>query len=271
MSDMKRAPNVALRKPRSRTGLRMIQVRAASGASVSRSESPMMGSSIGRLVNARQESGARGAQTVSFEQNTDILSEGEQSRCGYIPEAGWLARYRMLGDGRRQIVDVVLPGDAVGFSVRPSEAAPYSVMTLCDCVIQAVPLSEVGRLQSRDPSVRRAFENLNLRSVAILQERIIDIGRRTARERLGHLLLEFMFRLRAVGMCEISGYALPLTQESLADILGLSIVHVNRTLHALTDEGLIEYRPGWVGIRDEAQLVAMCEFDDRYLHAGAPA
>jgi CRP-like cAMP-binding protein len=197
---------------------------------------------------------------------TDLIIEGEEFTHGYVFEDGWACLYRVLNDGRRQILNFVVPGDFVGASAGAVSIADHSVSTLTPCNVHAFQTTKLADVARRMPALQQAFEWSVRRDLAIVQERIVDIGRRTARERMAHLLLELMHRLRVVGLCDEQAFDLPLTQEMLGDALGLSIVHVNRTLRRLNRDGLICYRPGRIDIVDCERLADVAEFDAEYLH-----
>lgn len=197
---------------------------------------------------------------------TDLIVVGEDVTHGYVFEDGWACLYRVLNDGRRQIVNFVIPGDFVGLAAFSTPIADYSVSALTACKVRSFRTARLADTARRLPALQQVFEWSVRRDLAILQERVVDIGRRTARERMAHLLLELMYRLRAVGLCDDRVFDLPLTQEMLGDALGLSIVHVNRTLRRLNHDGLIRYRPGRIEIVDGDRLAEIAEFDAEYLH-----
>lgn len=196
----------------------------------------------------------------------DIFVEGEDPGQGCILEEGWACRYRLLNDGRRQILDFLLPGDIISGKNSLVWPADHSVATLTPCCVYLLPAGGFPELCRRFPPLQQVADWMAQRELAIVQERIVDVGRRNAPERVSHLLLELMYRLRPVGLCDAFGYDLPLTQEMIADALGLSIVHVNRTLRGLNERGLIHYTPGRLEVLDEDDLVRLAEFDAGYLH-----
>ena len=198
--------------------------------------------------------------------DTDLMVEGQEVRRGYIFEEGWTCRYRLLKDGRRQILNFGVPGDFIGALGESIGIADHSVATLTRCRVHAFRSAKFSEVRRRFPALQPVFDWSARRDRAMIQERIVDIGRRTARERVAHLLLELMHRLRFVGLCNGRGFDLPLTQEMIGDALGLSIVHVNRTLRRLNGEALIRYRPGRIDMVDEAGLARMAGFDAEYLH-----
>ena len=204
--------------------------------------------------------------------DTDLMVEGDRLTYGYILEEGWACGYRLLNDGRRQILNFVLPGDCIGASAGVIRTADHSVCTLTSCRVVPFSAARLAELQRGCPELRHAFAWSARRELAMLQERLVNLGRRTARERVAHLILELLHRLREVGLANGTTFELPLTQGALGDALGLSIVHVNRTLRRLNEEGVIRYRPGFVAAIDLPALARIAEFDEDYLHqADVPA
>ena len=181
---------------------------------------------------------------------------------------GWLCHFRLLDNGRRQITSLVVPGDFVDFGFLAQSSAQLQ------CVSTAP--SQLGRIKSRlfaelaetYPSLMRACLRASATQAAIGQERIISLGVRTAAERISFLLCELWHRLSAVGMVgPDDSYELPMTQSELGAALGLSTVHVNRTLQALRRSGGITMRSGKVWILDLRQLTQLSGFDPAYLNS----
>jgi CRP-like cAMP-binding protein len=197
---------------------------------------------------------------------TDLMVEGDSLTYGYIVEEGWACGYRLLNDGRRQILNFVLPGDCIGVSAAVIRTADHSACTLTPCRVIPFSAPRLAELQRGCPQLGEAFAWSTRLELAMLQERLVNLGRRTARERVAHLILELLHRLRLVGLADGTAFELPLTQGALGDALGLSIVHVNRTLRRLNNEGLIRYRPGVVAAIDLPALARIAEFDAEYLH-----
>lgn len=192
---------------------------------------------------------------------TDLMVVGEKVTHGYVVEDGWGCRYRILRDGRRQIFNFILPGDHLGRSDHFLGNPDHSVTTLTRCRIYPFSLSTLMSLEGECPELRDIFHRSGRRDLLMLRERIVDLGRRNARERVARLILELYHRLHYVGLSKGLAFDLPLTQEALADALGLSIVHVNRTLRRLNAEGLIDYCPGRIAVQDWETLAGIAEFD----------
>ena len=188
----------------------------------------------------------------------EVCAEGAALRPRVIL-SGWAARMRLLPDGRRQIFSLLVPGDGLGLCPRPQP------LGLSACVA-------LTRLETADAAMLRdaaddPASGLGLacaRAACLEEAQVLDhvmrLGRQTALERTAHLFLELRWRLAAVGLAAESRFPLPLTQEVLADALGLSIVHVNRTLQQLRREGLIEMKSGWVELLDREGLSELADF-----------
>ncbi len=176
--------------------------------------------------------------------------------------AGWACQQRILGDGRRQIVRFLLPGDAIGSLSRPTLPATSASLALTQVVVaDARPLLRSG--DENGPLHTGLAEAVALMSNADeihMRDQVVRLGRQTAYERLVHLVLEFHHRLQAIGMVDGDSFSLPLTQEILADALGLSVVHINRTLQQVRRDRLLDMRGGRVTLRQIDLMRAMADW-----------
>ena len=167
--------------------------------------------------------------------NARLISEGEPLNRPRLIRSGWACRVRFLRDGRRQILNYYLPGDIIGFSAEPEPLAlaHYAALTrLMTMDIAGLRTLAVDRA-AEFPDLAAACRRIKICDEYQLLSQITRIGRQKAYERIAHLLLEFHARLRRTGLTEGNSFQLPLTQEALADGLGLSAVHVNRTFKLL--------------------------------------
>lgn len=173
----------------------------------------------------------------------------------FFVTSGWACLSHSLRDGRRQIVAFLLPGDGVGFDLL-TRMRPAMDVT-------ALTALKVRHTNAAHPQLSRPLERALAGATAAQHRRLVDqvvrLGRQTAYERTAHLLLELHGRLNAVGEARPDGFHLPVKQEVLADVLGLSLVHVNRTLQQLRRDGLIEMRGVQVVLRDRAGLEAAAD------------
>lgn len=196
---------------------------------------------------------------------TEIVSEGRRCNSVFLIADGIAIRYRILRDGQRQIVSFLLPGDFAGVTSCRFENALYTIKTLSSATILPIPLSRLIALLDSDPRLAADLLWSFSCDTAILAERLITVGRRSAQERIAHLLLELFNRLRLVGLADDRSYRLPLTQEMISDALGLSIPYVNRVLHQLRDAGLVRIRDQLVIFENLDELSALADFDHTYL------
>jgi len=227
---------------------------------------------LGRLValTAAEQAYLRDMQVdfTTIRAHTDIITAGYNYQGIFVLNRGTAIRYKILRDGRRQVLGVILPGDFIGFPGGLFEKALYSVSSLTDAVVCAIPFDTVFELFRRFPKLAAAIFWLTNREAALFAERLVGIGRQSAYERLAHLLLELLVRLQAAGLADARSYDMPLTQELMADALGLSVPHVNRTLRRLRDEGLISIDGQRLTFSDVDLLSRRVDFDGAYLGAG---
>jgi CRP-like cAMP-binding protein len=171
----------------------------------------------------------------------------------------------MLADGSQQIVAIFVAGDLLNAGDLTFRYSRTSISALTSVISLSVPLPALNRLMEERPAIARALWRETANQAAIQREWLIGLGRRTAQARLAHFLCEMSCRLQLFDPSAAEGFELPLTQQDLGDILGLSTVHVNRVLQGLRSNGLIEFNRGWLEIRDRAGLFAIAEFDRQYL------
>ncbi|WP_197418488.1 Crp/Fnr family transcriptional regulator [Sphingomonas sp. CCH9-F2] len=209
------------------------------------------------------------AGTRTIGGHKDIVREGEKPEHIHIMLDGWAARYKALPDGGRQITGFLLPGDICDMGAAVLKQADHSVLALTQVTIASVTrtaLIEATRERSR---LAQAFWWASLVDEAVLRTWIVNLGRRDAHARIAHLLCELHARIKRVGQIQDGEFSLPLTQEQLADALGLTSVHVNRTLQRLRAEGLVALRNRTLTILDADRLGEAASFDPSYLHASA--
>ncbi|MDR6817209.1 CRP-like cAMP-binding protein [Neorhizobium sp. 2083] len=171
-----------------------------------------------------------------------IMVEGERNPQLYTVLSGWGFRYKILEDGRRQILNYVLPGDLVGLQGNIMVEMQHSVEALTKMTLCMFERDRLSTLFQNHPSLAYDITWLAAREESMLDEHILSIGRRTARERAAYLLAFLDARARAAGAAPADKPApLPLTQQHVADTLGLSLVHTNKTLRKLVDQGLVRW------------------------------
>lgn len=186
--------------------------------------------------------------------------------------SGWVCHFQLLGNGKRQITSLVVPGDFADFGFLTGNGADTQYVTTAPSQFGRIRLRQFSELAEHHPSIMRATLKAAATESAIGRERLISLGLRTAIERLSHLLCELWHRLSVVGLTGADdSYFLPMTQSELGAALGLSTVHVNRTLQILRKSGAISLMGGKVQIHDIRHLRALSSFDAGYLSGMAPA
>lgn len=195
----------------------------------------------------------------------DLVAQGDQDARGFIVLEGWAYRAKMLPDGRRQILSLIVPGDIVGLFAPLSPVATSSVTALTDLKVARLAPHELFNTLSNSPRLAAAFAWAAAREKEVFAEHLLTLGRRTARERLAHLYVEIWARLRLRGLANGRALHVPVTQEHLSDILGLSVVHVNRMLRQLEKDGLLTVRRHQVIIHELTKLQDAAGFDGSFL------
>jgi CRP-like cAMP-binding protein len=202
---------------------------------------------------------------IVLKKGKDIIIEGYNYEVLHVVQRGFAVRYKLLHTGKRQIVNVVMPGDIIGFPACFYEHAVFSVTALSDMSLHYVPLDAFANTCLERANVATALVWFAAREVAIYAEHIIDAGRREPLERLAHFLLEMLARLQAIGSASEDSFIMPLSQEGIGDAIGLSAPHVNRMLAELKQDGLIAMIGREVRIVDRAALQILAEFHPGYL------
>ncbi len=192
----------------------------------------------------------------------------EDARCPqlYIVEQGWVLRSRGLASGRRQIVSYALPGGMLCTDSLLFKASSFDLMARTPVTLIRVEAPRAPELFERFPALAAAIARTVGQEESILAERVVSLGRRDSLEKLAHALCEMEARLSAIGQMRGQTLELPFNQEDFADMLGISVIHVNRTFRKLAEEKIALYRKGAIEIRDSARLKQIAAFDADYLH-----
>lgn len=207
-------------------------------------------------------------ETRSVQRGRDIISEGDKPDHVHVMMDGWAARYSVVEDGARQITAFLLPGDFCDLHVTILGEMDHGIVALTPAKVAYVPHTVMQDLPVERPELARALWWATLVDEAVLRSWIVNIGRRDAAQRVAHLFCELHARLKLVGLADEDHFDLPLTQEVLADALGLTPVHINRTLQRLRSEDLILLKGGELTILDIGALRKLAGFDPNYLHRG---
>ena len=195
----------------------------------------------------------------------DLIAEGDPLDSVRVVLSGWLFRHKTLEDGRRQIVNFVLPGETCDSHAYLLSAIDHSISTVTAVTYAEIKRARFEKLLADDRTLSEAFMCETLLNNAIQREWAINLGRRVALERVAHLFCEIYERLRPVGLVDGNSCALPMTQMDLADATGLSVVHLNRTIQELRGTGLIMLRERILTIPDLDSLKNAALYSPSYL------
>jgi CRP-like cAMP-binding protein len=227
--------------------------------------------SIGELSDQDREALASlPVQVRHLEADQDVVREGDRPSVCCLLVDGFMHRYKVLPDGKRQILAIHTPGDVPDLQSLFLRHLDHSLAASVPSQAGFIPHEALRTLMRRSPTLTELLWRDTLIDAAIFREWIAAMGRRPARSHMAHLLCEVFTRLRAVGLTQDHSCSLPLTQEELGDACGLSTVHVNRTLQELRGDGLIAFHHGRLTILDWARLQEVAEFDPAYLHLRQP-
>lgn len=179
-----------------------------------------------------------------------IYREGEQASTIHILFDGWAIRQKLLPDGRRQILSFLLPGDPLGLPLLHADRLPFSVQALTPVSFCSFERAAFAAHIAAQPQLAWQADHMCAAATRAAEERLVDIGRRTAYERVGRLLLELSERLKARNLGDERGAQVPVRQAHLADSLGLTAIHVGRVLRRLRDDGILTLAKGRLEIHN---------------------
>ncbi len=199
----------------------------------------------------------------------DLIREGDVPSDVHLVLQGLACRYKILPDGKRQIMALFLPGDICDLHVQILGWMDHSIGTLSPCRIVRLNYDTVTLLTA-NPRINRALWWNTLVDEGTLREWLVNMGQRSADRQIAHLFCELLFRLRLVGLAKDDRFPLPMTQEELGDATGLTAVHVNRMLRDLRNAGLVDVHDREVVIHDLEALIDYCDFNENYLHRRDP-
>ena len=206
------------------------------------------------------------AEVRDYPADKTFVREGELLNFSTLLIEGLVCRYKDLSGGERQIAAIHVPGDFVDLHSFSLKRLDHSIMTLSPCKVGIVPHDRLTRITETLPHLTRLLWFSTNVDAALHREWELSLGRRDALSRTAHLFCELQARLEVVGMAEPDGYDLPLTQTELAECLGLTNAHVNRTLKVLRERGLVDFRGHRVTILDRAALEQVAEFNRAFLY-----
>ncbi|MDG4892334.1 Crp/Fnr family transcriptional regulator [Mesorhizobium sp. WSM4976] len=221
-----------------------------------------------RLSQADKEMLVRiAAQRIRrFTAREDIIHEGEKPEFINLINEGWACRYKTLDDGRRQIIAFFLPGDLCDLNVFILKEMDHSIGAITPVAISEISRTDFDEMMIGHPRITQALWWESLVAAAIQREWTVNLGQRDALERMAHLLCELFIRLEASGCTSDNSCEFPLTQTELGETLGMSTVHVNRTLQELRASNLIVLKDRTLTIPNLQALQDVALFNANYLH-----
>ena len=190
-----------------------------------------------------------------------ILSEGAHSAQLFTLLSGWAFRFKTLEDGRRQILNYCLPGDLIGLQGSVIGAMDHSVEALSPAVLCVFQRDRMNELFRNQPGLSFDITWLASREERMLDENLLSVGRRSALERAAYLVAFLYKRAVSVGPAEPKSLLIPISQQHVADTLGLSIVHTNKTLKKLVDRQLIRWHDRACEVLDVNGLMGVAGWD----------
>jgi CRP-like cAMP-binding protein len=219
-------------------------------------------------VSAAEEAALRDAvaEVRDYPQDRTIIREGQELTVSTLLLDGLVCRYKDLRNAERQITAVHIAGDFVDLHSFSLKRLDHNIMTLTPCRVALVPHERLLAITETLPHLTRLLWFSTNLDASIQREWELSLGRRTAIAKAAHLFCELRVRLGVVGQADESGYQLKLTQTEVAECIGLTAVHVNRTLRELRERGLMEFRRGEVAILDLPGLERLAEFRADYLY-----
>ena len=200
-----------------------------------------------------------------FSAGSDIVKDGSRPTSSTLLIEGFATRYNVTTEGKRQITATHVPGDFVDLHSFPLQKMDHSVGALTDCTVVMFPHAELSRITESHPHLTRMLWLLTLMDAAIHRSWLVSMGGTSALSHTAHFICETYTRLEAVGLSAEHAMSLPFKQIDLADILGISSVHVNRVVQDLRRDGLITWEGREVRVLDWDRLAQLGQFDPAYL------
>ncbi len=192
---------------------------------------------------------------------TTIVKEGMNNERLFTVLSGWVFRYRTLEGSRRQIINYGLPGDFLGLQATIDDVMSHGIETLTDVTLCHFDRDKLWSLYVDHPRLAYDMTWIAARQERSFEEQLLTLGQRTAFERIAYLLWHLFDRARDVGLVVDNTVTLPIRQQHIADTLGLSLVHTNKTLQKIREDGAIDIHDRAMHVRDEARLIRLGRID----------
>jgi len=219
-------------------------------------------------ISAEEERAIRNcvSETRRLPADEVIIHSGVELSSSFMLLDGWMARSKDLESGERQVTELHIAGDFPDLHAFTLKRLDHDILTLSECVVAIVPHERLKGLVERYPHLARVYWLSTNIDAAIHREWALSLGQRTALSRMAHLFCELHARLELVGRTRGDTYELPLKQRELAECLGLTVVHANRTLQELRRRGLVEFENKQLTLLDRRGIEGVAEFDPAYLY-----
>lgn len=235
----------------------------------------MSGQYLIRKLNAFNRLSEKGEEAIealavrrvnALTRGMDIISEGEDPRAVNLIVDGWACRYKMLEDGRRQILAFFIPGDLADLHVYILDAMDHSIGAITPLRYALLDAKAFEKLGDTHPKVLRALWWDSLLTASIQREWLVSVGQRNALESVAHLACELFLRMKMVGLADDDRCSFPLTQSDIADALGMTQPHVSRTVAEMNATDIVTLKRGTLTVHDLNGLKELALFNPNYLH-----
>lgn len=194
-----------------------------------------------------------------------LWREGERAQEMAVLSRGWAYSSYLLEDGSRMILDIFMPGDVIGLREYASEAHQTTVEAITECIFCRFPYSHLEDVFEKSGRLTHTFFSISAIQQSMLVERMVNLGRKTAQGKLAHFLCEMRCRLSKTNEGSLEDFRLPLSQQMLADLMGLTPVHVSRVFTSLREQSLVYRDRHQISIPDIERLKELADFREGYL------
>lgn len=206
------------------------------------------------------------SQAREVEARRDLIREGDRPGPVFVILEGWACRYKILPNGSRQVLALLMPGDCCDLHNGLFTEMDHSIQTITPALVVTIEREEMDLLMDSFPKIAKSMYIAQLVDEGTMRSWITSMGRRASIERVAHLMCELYLRARNIGLAINNHFSLPISQIMLADALGMTPVHLNRVLKELRLSGAMTLNRGSLDIVDPGKLVQIAGFDENYLH-----
>lgn len=219
-------------------------------------------------ISAEEEAFIRALpdRTETYRADQTAVRTGQPLTHSTVLLEGVMARHRDLSSGTRQVTEIHVPGDFTDLHGFTLKRLDHDVVALSACKVALIPHERLWRMMKEQPRLTRIYWFGTNLDAAVHREWVVSMGRRQGMARMAHLFCEMYIRSSVAGLVDQNSCDMPLTQEMLADALGLTGVHVNRTLQQLRETGMVDHKNGRLFVHDLRKLASFADFDPSYLH-----